>query len=120
MAPTTKPTPSSSSRTDERAANEAMYDGPTASIDVFAPTDVPDRAATQSTLKPWMSFDFHVHKWLDLLVAIGCDEAPIQELFLLSQANKEGNIEANCIIGKILKKRTDRLAFRNASAFVQN
>ena len=81
-----------------------MYDGPTASIDVFAPTDVPDRAATQSTLKPWMSFDFHVHKWLEVLNAFGCDETSIQELFLLAQLNNEGKTDANCIIGEVLKK----------------
>ena len=50
---------------------------------------------------------------------MGVDRDAEMELMLLAQYNEEGKRAANSVVGKLLKHKTDGIAFKtNASAYV--
>ena len=52
------------------------------------------------------------------MIAAQCDEVAVCELVLLAQHSPEGHIEANSILKKLFKSRSDKRAIDNPSAFI--
>ena len=76
------------------------------------------RAASSDEDDAWVTFSQDASVWNSLLVEAGVDKSARQELLLLAQHSTTGHEEANSIIGKILKKRSDKQDMHNTSAFV--
>ena len=74
----------------------------------------------QRGYEAWETAERNVMVWADVLRNAGCDETSRQELFLLAQHSDDGFKEANSIIGKILKKRSDKEVVANMSGFVHS
>ena len=57
--------------------------------------------------------------WHDeLRYKFGCDLDSIGELILLAQLSEDGYYEANTIMSKMLKKKSDKADLRNCSGFL--
>ena len=57
--------------------------------------------------------------WYDELIdTFGCDKTAICELLLLAQLSGAGYIEANLIISKLFKSKSDNRPIANPSAFM--
>lgn len=65
-----------------------------------------------------MTFERSVTVWRKILMSFQVDETAQMELFLLSQHSDQGFQEANAIIAKLLKKRSDKSYLDNSSGFV--
>ena len=85
---------------------------------VHEPWQTQDLSSLPRVHEPWQTLDFNIENWVDTLEEADVDGTSMKELFLLAQLSDEGAYEANRIISKILKKKADGVALRNASAFV--
>ena len=63
------------------------------------------------------SFAAWVHNWREVLKDWSVDNNSYKELFLLAQMGEKGADEANAVIGKLIKKRSDKAIFNNVSAW---
>ena len=60
-----------------------------------------------------------IEMWYDELIdTFQCDEVAICELLLLAQLSDDGYIEANSIISKLFKSKSDNEHIDNPSAFI--
>ena len=66
----------------------------------------------------WSTFDRRVEVWNDTLITWSIDTTARMELFLLAQHSDDGYKEANAVIAKLLKKKSDNETMKNPSAFV--
>ena len=80
-------------------------------------TDTHEVDYAKAADEDWVTFEFKAENWNGLLKQVGCDDTARMDLFSLAQVNKES---ANEIIWRIVKKLTNEIQLKNASAFIHS
>ena len=70
--------------------------------------------------EPWETTALITKVWKDVLKEFNVDVNARKELWCLSQFGERGELHANAIVAKLLKKKSDKIHVRNPSAFIHS
>jgi len=77
------------------------------------------RTSTRSRMPPYATLAPDAEVWWEVLDELDVDDEATRQLFALAQYNEDGRLSANSIIGKLLKRASDRIHYHTTiSAFV--
>jgi hypothetical protein len=100
----------------DQPASSRLYDAllkHNARVEALESTD------DEAPLAAWETAEeFDVRRWKSVLDEFDVDKESYRELVLLAQYSADGRDHANKIVGKLLKKASDKEVIVNASAFV--